>query len=60
MPQGRATHQVLSLLEELPDLRCVRMDCVEVAPPDDHAELTSYAAANFVWTYLCGHVAAGR
>jgi agmatinase len=27
---------------------------VEVAPPFDHAELTSHAAATFVWTYLAG------
>jgi agmatinase len=33
------------------------MDCVEVAPAYDHAELTSNAAASFVWTYLCGQVA---
>ena len=59
-PGGMSTNQVLSLLEELADLPFVGMDCVEVAPPYDHAELTSYAAANFVWTYLCGRVAAGR
>ena len=38
----------------------VGMDCVEVAPPCDHAELTSHAAATFVWTYLCTRVAQGR
>jgi agmatinase len=32
------------------------MDCVEVSPPYDHAELTSQAAAIFVWTYLCGRL----
>ena len=53
-PGGMSTNQVLSLLEELADLPFVGMDCVEVAPPYDHAELTSYAAASFVWTYLCG------
>jgi agmatinase len=31
-----------------------------VAPPYDHAELTSYAAAQFVWTYLCGQLAKAR
>ena len=51
------TNQVLTLLEELADLEFVGMDCVEVAPPYDHAELTSHAAAVFVWTYLCGRVA---
>ncbi|MBN9203809.1 MAG: agmatinase [Methylibium petroleiphilum] len=56
-PGGMTTNQVLSLLEELADLDFVGMDCVEVAPPYDHAELTSYAAASFVWTYLCGQLA---
>jgi agmatinase len=35
------------------------MDCVEVAPPYDHAELTSQAAPTLVWTYLCGQRASG-
>lgn len=56
-PGGMTTSQVSSLIEELADLNFVGMDCVEVAPPYDHAELTSYAAAQFVWTYLCGRVA---
>ncbi len=59
-PGGLHTNQVLSLLEELANLPFVGMDCVEVAPPYDHAELTSYAAANLVWTYLCGRVASQR
>jgi agmatinase len=58
-PGGLNTGQVLTLLEDLADLPFVGMDCVEVAPPYDHAELTSYAAAQFVWTYLCGRVARG-
>lgn len=56
-PGGLSTNQVLTLLEELAPLPFVGMDCVEVAPPYDHAELTSYAAAHFVWTYLCGRLA---
>jgi agmatinase len=56
-PGGMSSNQVLSLLEELDDLPFVGMDCVEVSPPYDHAELTSQAAANFVWTYLCGRIA---
>lgn len=56
-PGGLTTNQVLSMLEELADLPFVGMDCVEVAPAYDHAELTSNAAANFVWTYLCGRIA---
>jgi agmatinase len=59
-PGGLSTAQVLSLLEGLGDLPCVGMDCVEVAPPYDHAELSSQAAAHFVWTYLCGRLAAAR
>jgi agmatinase len=53
-----SSNQVLSILEELVDLPFVGMDCVEVSPPYDHAELTSQAAASFVWTYLCGRIAA--
>ncbi len=56
-PGGLGTTQVLTLLEELADLPCVGMDCVEVAPAYDHAEITSLAAAHFVWTYLCGRIA---
>jgi agmatinase len=57
---GMSTNQVLSVLEGLAGLPCVGMDCVEVAPPYDHSELTSIAAAHFVWTYLCSRVAAAR
>lgn len=56
-PGGLTSSQVLSFLEELADLNWIGMDCVEVAPAYDHAELTSNAAATFVWTYLCGRVA---
>jgi len=59
-PGGLATSQVLTLLEELAGLNMVAMDCVEVAPAYDHAELTSQAAACFVWTYLCGQIAQSR
>jgi agmatinase len=56
-PGGMTSSQVLTLLEELSGLNLVGMDCMEVAPAYDHAELTSTAAATFVWTYLCGQVA---
>ncbi len=59
-PGGLSSNQVLSLLEELAPLPFVGMDCVEVAPPYDHAELTSNVAAHLVWTYLCGRLAARR
>jgi agmatinase len=55
---GLTTTQVLTLLESLQDLNWVGMDCVEVAPPYDHADITSLAAATFVWTYLCGRLVA--
>ena len=58
-PGGLSTDQVLTLLEELAPLPFVGMDCVEVSPPYDHAEMTSQAAAAFVWTYLCGRISAG-
>lgn len=53
-PGGLTTTQVLTLLEKLADLPFVGMDCTEVAPPFDHADLTSNAASTFVWTYLAG------
>jgi agmatinase len=59
-PGGLSSAQVLTVLEELADLAFVGMDCVEVAPPYDHAELTSQAAAHFVWTFLCGQLARQR
>ena len=55
-PGGMSTNQVLTVLEELADLPFVGMDCVEVSPPFDHAELSSQAAAHFLWTYLCGRL----
>ena len=56
-PGGLSSSQLLTLLEGLAPLNMVGMDCVEVAPAYDHAELTSLAAATCVWTYLCGQVA---
>ncbi len=56
-PGGMSSSQVLTLLEELAPLNMVGMDCVEVAPAYDHAELTSHAAATLVWTYLAGQAA---
>jgi len=56
-PGGLSSSQVLTFLEELADLNWIGMDCVEVAPAYDHAELTGNAAATLVWTYLAGQVA---
>jgi len=56
-PGGLSSSQLLTLLEELAGLNTIAMDCVEVAPAYDHAELTSQAAAACIWTYLCGQIA---
>ena len=56
-PGGMSSSQVLTFLEDLSGLNFIGMDCVEVAPAYDHAELTSNAASAFIWTYLCGQVA---
>ena len=56
-PGGMSSSQVLTFLEDLAPLNFVAMDCVEVLPAYDHAELTSNAAATFVWSYLSGQVA---
>ena len=57
-PAGLTTSQVMTFLEESADLSYIGMDCVEVSPPFDHAEITSLAAAHFIWTYLCGRARA--
>lgn len=56
-PGGLTSSQVLTLLESLVHLNLVGMDCVEVSPAYDHAELTTNAAAHLVWTYLAGQTA---
>jgi len=56
-PGGMSSSQLMTWLEALAPLNCLAMDCVEVAPAYDHAELTSHAAATMVWTYLCGQIA---
>jgi agmatinase len=56
-PGGLTTNQVLTLLEAWADLPWIGMDVCEVAPPYDHADLTSNAAAVLAWTWLSGQVA---
>lgn len=55
-PGGMSSVQVLSIIEDLADLNWCGMDCVEVAPAYDHAQLTSNVASTLVWTYLCGQI----
>lgn len=54
---GMTSAQVMTFLEDLASLNFIGMDCMEVAPAYDHAELTTNAAASFVWTYLSGQIA---
>src|SRR4051812_9673012 len=51
-PGGLTTAQVMLLLRGLAGLPLVGADVVEVAPPYDHAELTSLAAANLAYELL--------
>lgn len=53
---GMSTVQLLTLIEAWSSLNWIGMDCCEVSPPYDHAEITSLAAATSVWTYLCGQL----
>jgi agmatinase len=57
---GLSTTQLLTLLEAWADLNWIGMDCCEVSPPFDHAEITSLAAATAVWTYLCGQLSSAE
>ena len=59
-PGGMTTAQAFTFVEELAGLNFVGMDCMEVAPAYDHAELTTNAAAQLTWTYLCGQIAKGK
>jgi len=38
---------------EMQSINWIGMDCVEVNPAYDHSQITSLAAATFVWQYLC-------
>lgn len=49
---GLATWQAMGILKRLGGLDWRGMDVVEVAPPFDHAELTTLAAASVAWAYL--------
>jgi agmatinase len=53
-PGGLSMSQLLYWVEGLSDLNWIGMDCVEVCPPYDHAELSSLAASALIWSYLSG------
>lgn len=56
-PSGLSTDPVPTLPEQRAALPFVGVDCVEVSPPSDPAELTAQVAAHVVWSYLCGRIA---
>lgn len=49
---GLSTQFVMEFLEEVWDLNFVGMDVVETCPQYDYGNITSLAAATFVWEYL--------
>jgi agmatinase len=49
---GMTSRELLWILRAMDGLPIVGADVVEVAPPFDHAELTSMAAANLVYEFL--------
>ena len=49
---GLSTMWLSELMDELQSINWVGMDCVEVNPAYDHAQITALAAATFVWQYL--------
>jgi agmatinase len=55
---GFDTHTALRLVRGLAGLGIVGMDVVEVSPPFDHAEITSFAAASIAQELICAWVTA--
>lgn len=52
---GFSTHEALRLIRGLAGLNIIGMDVVEVAPPFDHAEITSLAGASVAQELLCAY-----
>lgn len=53
VPGGLTSYQALAILRALKGVDFTGMDVVEVAPPYDHAEMTSNAAAMIALEMLC-------
>lgn len=54
-PGGFTTRELLTILKELSTLKFVGMDVVEVSPPLDHNDITSFAAQRAIteaWSYF--------
>ena len=49
---GFTSFETLCYVRELKDLNFVGFDVVEVAPPYDHSEITSYMAANLIFEFM--------
>jgi agmatinase len=49
---GLSTIWLSEVIENLQTINWIGMDCVEVSPAYDHSQITSLAAATFVWQYL--------
>lgn len=57
---GLSTMWLMEVIEELNDINWIGMDCVEVVPAYDHSQITSLAAATFVWQYLSMNIYKNR
>lgn len=53
VPGGLSSYQAMAILRGVKELEFAGMDIVEVAPPYDHAEITSLAACAVALEYLC-------
>ena len=54
-PGGFTTRELLTILNELSTLKFIGMDVVEVSPPLDHNDITSFAAQRAIteaWSYF--------
>ncbi len=49
---GFTSYETLEILRKLKDLSFIGCDVVEVLPACDHAEITSYMAANIVFEFI--------
>lgn len=49
---GFTSFETLQFIRKLKDLNFVGFDVVEVSPPYDHSEITSYMAANILFEFL--------
>jgi agmatinase len=53
---GLASALVLDILDGIVDRNIIGMDVVEVSPPFDHAGITALAAAQILYSVICGRL----